>query len=45
MVNAGTPVRVLDDHGLVGQIVEIRILEGEFEGRRGFISAQRVAEK
>jgi len=42
MVDVGTKVRVLDG-GFMGWR-EIRILEGELEGQRGFVSKDWVAE-
>jgi hypothetical protein len=45
MVDAGTKVRVLDAPDFFGSTREIRILEGEFESRRGFVSSQWVTEK
>ena len=43
MVDVGTKVRVLSG-GFTGW-KEIRILEGEFAGRRGFVSGQWVSDK
>jgi hypothetical protein len=42
MVDVGTKVRVLDGGGFTGP-AEVRILEGEFSGRRVFLSRQWIA--
>jgi len=43
--DVGTKVRVLDGHGLVALVLEVRILEGAYKGRRGFVSATYVSDK
>ena|SRR5437660_1786537 len=45
MVDVGTKVRVLGAPDFFGSTREIRILEGEFKGRRGFIPSQWISEK
>ena len=45
IVSPGTKVRVLDLHGFLGTLSEIRILEGPQKGRRGFVSTSLVADK
>lgn len=44
MVDVGTKVRVLNGGGFTGP-AEVRILEGEFSGRRVFVSRQWISEK
>ena len=45
MVDQGIKVRVIDATGFLSSILEIRILEGEFEGRRGFVPHEFISEK
>ena len=45
MVDVGTRVRVLAVPDAFGRTREVRILEGEFKGRRGFVSSEWVKEK
>jgi hypothetical protein len=43
IVKPGTKVKVLDLHGFLTPVVEIRILEGPHEGRRGFVLISELA--
>jgi len=45
VVDVGTKVKLLDNHGFFGSTAEIRILEGANKGRRGYVSSQLVVEK
>src|SRR5690348_5585040 len=43
--DTGTKVRVLDAHGFLAIVLEVRILEGVYKGRRCFVSSTYVSEK
>lgn len=44
-VPVGAKVKVLGAHGFFGSTLEVRILEGRYKGRRGFVSSSLVAGK